>query len=229
MAAVSAHARDARKRGLQLRAWDDRLEGIAFLDHRGFVELERSRMVRLVLTGLPAPAADAPPGVTLTTLADRPDLVTSVHAVALETFDDIPGGDEPMAVGDLAEFRARDVDRPGIEPGAFMVALDDTTGEVAGYASLMRVPGSGTVAWHDMTAVRRAWRGRGLATALKRATIAWAVEHGLTALDTGNDEDNAAMQAVNRRLGYRPLADELTMRGPLVLDPVRESVAEPPE
>jgi GNAT superfamily N-acetyltransferase len=78
------------------------------------------------------------------------------------------------------------------------------------------VPGSTTVAWHDMTAVRAAWRGRGVATALKRATIGWAIEHGLTALDTGNDEDNAAMRAVNARLGYEPLPDELTYRGPLV-------------
>ena len=67
-----------------------------------------------------------------------------------------------------------------------------------------------------MTAVRRAWRGRGVASALKRATIGWAIERGLTSLDTGNDEDNLAMRAVNARLGYRPLPDELTMRGPLV-------------
>ncbi len=66
-----------------------------------------------------------------------------------------------------------------------------------------------------MTAVRRAWRGRGIAVALKRATIAWAIEHGLTALETGNDQENVAMRAVNGGLGYAPLPDEITMRGPL--------------
>jgi mycothiol synthase len=121
-----------------------------------------------------------------------------------------------MAAGDLAEFRARDVDRPGIDHGAFMLAVESATDLVVGYASLMFVPGSTTVAWHDMTAVRSGWRGRGIATALKRATIAWAIGHGLVALDTGNDEDNAAMRAVNERLGYVPLPDEITMRGPLV-------------
>jgi len=64
-----------------------------------------------------------------------------------------------------------------------------------------------------MTAVRRAWRGHGLATALKLRTIAYAIDQGLAALETGNDEGNLAMQAVNRRLGYRPLPDLLTMRG----------------
>ncbi len=77
------------------------------------------------------------------------------------------------------------------------------------------MPGSRTVAWHDMTAVRRAWRGRGLAHALKAATIVWAIGAGLEALDTGNDIDNAPMRAVNRRLGYEPLPDEVFMRGPL--------------
>jgi RimJ/RimL family protein N-acetyltransferase len=54
-----------------------------------------------------------------------------------------------------------------------------------------------------------------VATALKRATIAWAVEHGLEALETGNDEDNLPMRAVNARLGYTPMPDLLTLRGPL--------------
>jgi GNAT superfamily N-acetyltransferase len=156
-----------------------------------------------------------PAGSTITSIAADPGLIAGVHAVALETFEDIPGGDTPMVAGDLAEFRARDVDRPGMPHDAFMVALDDATGEVVGYASLMLVPGSTTVAWHDMTAVRRSWRGRGMATALKRATIVWAIENGLTALVTGNDVDNAGMRAVNARLGYQPLPDEVFLRGPL--------------
>ena len=213
--AVSTHARDAGKTGLQFRTWEHRPEGTDFLAQRGFSELERARMVRLQLTQLAASPVVMPAGIRLTDLAAHPDLVSGVHAVAVETFDDIPGGDTPMAAGDVAEFRARDVDRPGIPASAFMVALDEITGEAVGYASLIMIPGSSTVAWHDMTAVRRAWRGRGIAVALKRATIAWAIDHGLTALETGNDEDNAAMRAVNGRLGYRPLPDEITMRGPL--------------
>jgi len=214
--ALSDEGRRRGKRGLQFRAWDGRPEGIDFLRRRGFVELERARMVRLELAGLAIPAVDLPEGIVLSDLGQRPDLVAGVHAVAVAAFDDIPGGDTPMAPGDLAEFRARDVDRPGIPQDGFMLALDPDRGEVVGYASLMLIPGSTTVAWHDMTAVLPAWRGRGIATALKRATIAWAIEHGLTALETGNDEENAGMRAVNARLGYAPLPDEVTMRGPLV-------------
>jgi GNAT superfamily N-acetyltransferase len=215
LAAISDHAAAQGKSGLRFRAWEDRPEGVAFLEHRGYREAERSRMVRLTLAGLEATDAPAPDGVRLTTLADRPDLVGGVHAVALEAFADIPG-DEPMAVGDLAEFRARDVDRPGIAPGAFIIAVDPVTDRVVGYASLMLLPGDPTVAWHDMTAVARAWRGRGIATALKRATIDWAIRRGLRALDTGNDVENLPMRSVNARLGYEPLPDEIVMRGPLI-------------
>jgi GNAT superfamily N-acetyltransferase len=162
-----------------------------------------------------APPVDPPEEIELTDLATRPDLVAGVHALATEAFLDIPGGEEPMATGDLAEFRARDVDRPGIPPDGFAVAIDRTTGRVAGYAALLLKPGNPTVAFHDMTAVARSWRRRGLASALKRRTIGWAIDHRLTALETGNDEANVAMQAVNARLGYRPTPDLLTMRGPL--------------
>ncbi len=215
LVALSDHARSVGKTGLHMRATDAHPEGIDFLAHRGFVEVERSRMVRLELAGVTLPDHTMPDGVVLDTLAGRPDLVDGIFAVALETFADIPGGDEPMAVGDFEEFRARDVVRPGIPPDAFMLAIDPATDEVVGYASLIMLPGSETVAWHDMTAVRRAWRGRGIALALKRATIAWAIRRGLTALETGNDIANGPMRAVNARLGYRPLPDEVVMRGPL--------------
>ncbi len=213
--AISGAATSAGKTELHIGCSESRPEGIDFLAHRGFSELERSKSVRLELEGVTAPSVVVPPGIEITTLAARPDLIEGVHAVALETFDDIPGGDDPMAAGDLAEFRARDVDRASIPKDAFFVAIDPETGRAVGYASLLIVPGSTTTAWHDMTAVLGAYRGRGIARVLKHATIAWAIDHGLTALETGNDEANAPMRAVNARLGYRPLPDEVTMRGPL--------------
>ena len=61
-----------------------------------------------------AAAVEPPAGVSLTTLAERPELVEGVHAVGGRGFADIPGGETPMAAGDLEEFRVRDVDRPSI-------------------------------------------------------------------------------------------------------------------
>ena len=80
-------------------------------------------MVRLDLAGLAPPAIAPPAGISIVSLAERPDLVPDVHAVAVEAFADIPGGSEPTAAGPLEEFRARDVDRPSIPPEGFFVAL----------------------------------------------------------------------------------------------------------
>lgn len=212
--ALSDAARAAGKTGFQTELSEAHAEGHRFLAARGFVEVDRAKSVRLDLAGIARPAVEAPPGFALTTLAARPDLVEGVHRVAIEAFPDIPTGDAPVDPLTLDGFIARDVDQAGIPRDAFFVALDEA-GEVAGYASLQLLPGSTTVAWHDMTAVRPAYRGRGAATTLKRATIAWAIDHGLAALETGNDEANAPMRAVNLRLGYRPLPDTIGLNGPL--------------
>jgi mycothiol synthase len=66
-----------------------------------------------------------------------------------------------------------------------------------------------------MTATRRDWRGRGVAGALKRAAVLWARERGLRRLRTENEERNAPMLAINRRMGYRPTPAWLSMRGPV--------------
>jgi GNAT superfamily N-acetyltransferase len=209
---IAAEAAALGKGFLHVPATEARPEGIAFLERRGFVEMDRHRIVRLELAAIERPDVVPPAGTLLTSLAERPDLVAGVHRVAVETFPDIPSS-QPMAAGEVAEFRARDVDRPGVPPAAFIVAVDTQTGDVAGYANLLFKPGSTTEGLHDMTAVRAAWRGRGVATAMKRATIAWAIDQGLAALETGNDEANGPMRVVNARLGYRPQPDEVTLRG----------------
>ena len=219
LVAGSRAARAVGKTGLQTSVSERHADGLAFLEHRGFVEFDRYRMVELDVASMHKPAIGQPVGVDITTLAARPDLVTGVHAVAELAFPDIPHADEPMQAGTLEEFRKRDVDRPGMPPDAFYVALDASTGDVIGYASLMRIPGRPDAAWHDMTAVAPAHRGRGVATALKRATIAWAIDAGMRVLETGNDVENAPMRAVNASLGYRPIPDEIGLRGPLADEP----------
>jgi GNAT superfamily N-acetyltransferase len=213
--AASDAARAAGKTGFQTWVSEAQQEAVSFLGNRGFVVVSRDKIVGLDLRGIEAPAPAIPAGFSVHTLADRPDLVAGVHAAAVEAFPDIPTTDEPIEVGSLEAFVAREVERTSIPKDAFVVAVDEASGAVAGYASLKFAAGSTTMAYHDMTAVRPAFRGRGVATALKRATIAWAIGHGLEELRTGNDEDNAPMRAVNAALGYRPRPDYLELRGPL--------------
>ena len=214
LAAMSNAAREHGKTMLIGRTTADRPEAIEFLEHRGFREHERMKIVRLELDSLDLPPLEPPDGVVITSLEARPDLVQGVYEVALEALPDIPG-DAPEAPGTFEAFRVRDVDGPSIPPGGFVVGVDAATGRVIGYASLMVAPGRPDVAWHHMTGVARDWRGRGIASALKRATIAWALANGVGALAGANDTVNAPMRAVNSRLGYQPQPDEIQFRGPL--------------
>ena len=156
LAAVSEPARAAGKVALHMPASDARPDGIDFLVHRGFREYERDKTVHLELAGMTAPPIDPPAGVSVTTLAERPDLIEGVHAVAVEAYADVPGGGTPMSAGDLDAFRTRDVDRASIPPAAFFIATEDATGRVIGYANLLlQPPHRRRIAWHAMTGVTR--------------------------------------------------------------------------
>ena len=213
--AISGATRERGKVAMETEVREDRTDGVDFLLHRGFVEYGRDKLVALDIRGMTPPDPTPPDGITFTTLAQRPDLVAGVHAVAVEAFADIPSIGEPIVAGPFEEFAGRDVNVDSILKDGFFVALDNATGGIVGYASLARIPGPGGRAFHDMTAVLRAWRGRGIAGALKRATIAFAIGAGLEVLETGNDTNNAPMRAVNIGLGYRPLPDLIGFRGPL--------------
>ncbi|HEY5629479.1 MAG TPA: GNAT family N-acetyltransferase [Candidatus Limnocylindrales bacterium] len=218
--AASDCARAAGKVGFRCWASEAQAEAIAFASHRGFVEEDRGKAVALDLRAFRAqngPVLAEPPlpdGFALVTLADRPDLIPGVHRVAVEAFPSIPTA-IPMEPGSLEEFTARDVYRDRIPLDGYFVAVETATGEAVGYANLIFVGSSRTVAHHDMTAVRPSFRGRGLATALKQATIAWALRAGLDELHANNDEENAPMRSINRHFGYQPLPDDIGLTGPL--------------
>ena len=87
-------------------------------------------------------------------------------------------------------------------------------GEVVGWSGLAST-GEDGVAENQLTGVRRAWRGRGIATALKREQAWRAREAGLRSIETTNDDANDPMRAVNARLGFEALPTWLLLRGPL--------------
>ncbi len=211
--AISTRARAAGKSAFLSPVPETSADGIAFLEHRGFAEADRMAAVRLDLAGLRRPDPTPPPGVTITTLDARPDLAPAVHAVAVTAWADIPSVMEPPEAGPYDEWVERELRGPHARLDAYFVALAGD--EVVGFADLLFQPGRPGVAAHGMTGVARAWRGRGIASALKRAAIAWAADAGLDALEASNDLANAPMRAINERLGYRRQPDELTMRGPL--------------
>ena len=58
--------------------------------------------------------------------------------------------------------------------------------------------------FNAFTGVRREYRGRGIALALKLLAIDFCCRSGAGRVRTNNDSKNAPMLAINRRLGYLP-------------------------
>jgi GNAT superfamily N-acetyltransferase len=58
--------------------------------------------------------------------------------------------------------------------------------------------------FNAFTGVRREYRGRGIALALKLLAIDFARRAGVAGIRTNNDSENAPILAINRRLGYVP-------------------------
>jgi mycothiol synthase len=207
-AEAAAVARRRGKRTLSIVAGEHETAGIAFLTALGFTEHERAKALGLRLAGRAAPAIEPPPGYRITTLAAEPALERAVYEVDVEAVPDIPNADGPTIVPPYEEWRALQVGQPGFSPEMLFIAVRDD--EVAGYSLIAHVP-DGTVE-HHMTGVRTGHRGRGVASALKRAAIAWAVTESVGELITENAEDNVAMRAINRRLGYEPRPDWIAFR-----------------
>jgi GNAT superfamily N-acetyltransferase len=86
---------------------------------------------------------------------------------------------------------------------------------VVGYAKFALTDAQPKTAHHDLTGVKRAWRGRGVARALKATQIAWAKANGYEELRTRNDERNAPIRKLNKEFGYRPAIGRIYLRGPL--------------
>ena len=182
---------------------------LGFAERHGLVESGREWISALDLTDAPAPVPP-PPGVTVVSLADRPDLIRAAYDVHSQCLPDMPSP-TPMRPEPFHNWVSRTLEGPGALPAAAMVALADDA--VIGQSALSLEGDEGT-AEHLLTCVRRDWRGRGVAAALKSAQIAWARQAGIERLVASNDAPNAAMLAVNRRLGYRVVSEGVLVEGP---------------
>jgi len=146
------------------------------------------------------------------TWAERPGVEEEMYQVAREAYPDVPG-EEDAEIAPFDEWLSMDMQGAGDRPEATFLALAD--GRVVAYAKLALSLARPAVAMHDMTGVRRAWRGRGIAGALKAAEIAWALEHGYERLETQNEERNEPIRRLNERYGYVVEPGSVTVRGPI--------------
>jgi GNAT superfamily N-acetyltransferase len=115
--------------------------------------------------------------------------------------------DEPTPVrSDAIRFEdwLHEYENPDLDRAASAVVLDGD--RVASFAYINVV---GERAQHGFTGTLPAYRGRGLATAAKRYALRAAAARGVTRVTTSNADENAAMRAINRRLGFEPIGEHV--------------------
>jgi mycothiol synthase len=210
LAHIGTHARTAGKHELQGTVAESDRESLAFFERRGYRIVGSEKVVALDLAAADAPVPSPPPGIRVVSRLERADLVEELFPIAVEAAEDIPGA---QGVPSLEFWRSLEVDRPTRDPRLFFIALAGD--KPVGYASL-DTPGGGD-GYHGLTAVKREWRRRGVATALKRAEIAAAKQMGLRRLVTGSEERNTPMRTLNEKLGYQPEPglSEVVIQGPV--------------
>jgi GNAT superfamily N-acetyltransferase len=210
-AAVSSWAAEHGIAELEAPLSDNDPESLAFARRRGFTEVMRELGVVLDLAGLAPPEVRLPDGIEIVTWAQRPELARGMYEVMLEAHPDIPGAEDDE-LEPFEDWLAHDMQGAGDRPEGTFIALAGQ--EVVGYAKFHLVADS-TIAYHDLSAVKRAWRGRGIARALKATQINWALANGYTELRTRNEERNEPIRRLNASFGYRPGIGRIFLVGPL--------------
>lgn len=209
LAELSAQARGFGRKELQGEVKESDADSRAFLEHRGFERVGGEQALVLELAGMEPPAVDPPDGVRIVTREEEPDRLEEMYAVGVQADEDIPGS---SGVQTFEEWRAHEIDKPVRRPELCFLALAGE--EVVGYAGLQVY---GDEVFHGLTATRRDWRRRGVASALKRAEIAAAGRAGCQRLLTGSEERNEPMRRLNEKLGFVPAPEWSTvvMQGPV--------------
>ncbi len=184
------------------------------LEELGYSEILRSYGADLEVAAVDLKAFGDPEtelraqGVVIYTLAELtpdPGFLDKLYTLYLESNRDVPevGHSDTLSRADFEAHLKRD----DALPEAYHVAVKDD--HYLGYSELFAGRKAGTLR-QETTAVLRAYRRRGVALALKLRGLAYARAHGYTHVDTGMASNNAAVVALNTRLGFVPQQAYLT-------------------
>lgn len=193
-----------------LESWTYTEAGVGLLETRGFRATGKEQVSVLepaladltMLQGLEAEKAAE--GFRLVPLGDVLDRVEALHRVYAAASADVP---EYFREDDirLEEWHRETLEHPQLSlEGSFVILA----GEQPVALAFLEVDEPARIAANEMTGTLHEFRRRGLARLAKLATIRWAAEHDIAAMQTGNAHENAAMLALNASLGYRPVQTE---------------------
>jgi GNAT superfamily N-acetyltransferase len=211
---------DARGAGM-VAVWadvrEDKQGSLQFLVKRGFLERRRSwelglsvdeiDMQPLVFAVEKATAA----GFALTTMEQEQALDPACYGKLYELAN-VVGADVPLPIEALPtpyEDFVRWLEHLDTLRDGYFIAK--AGGQYVGFSYLNRVGRDPEHIYIGLTGVRREYRRLGIALALKVKGIEYAKQRGYKRMVTWNDSTNAAMLAVNLKLGFRYQAGWVTL------------------
>ena len=176
-------------------------DGLSFALSRGYRVDSEMRYAGVDLRALP-PEPERPAGIEVVPMFELD--AEAVFPAYQESGQDIPA---TPVVASYEWFQQVVWESPSVAPEFSYAAVDG--GRVVCCTISLR---AATALWTDMTGTVRSHRGRGLARVVKWAALRAAADAGLTAAYTANSEANQPMLAVNRWLGYHPVAKHTVVR-----------------
>lgn len=143
-------------------------------------------------------------GITFTTLAEERSkgegALRQIHELVQKIAADMPR-EAPFTPISDEQWQTISLANPRLLPDGFIIAKDGP--RYVGMSNVMRNETTPKILAQDDTGVVREYRGRGIATALKLKISEYALNNHYTTIKTWNDSTNAAMLAVNTKLGFK--------------------------
>lgn len=216
--AVLKAAAETNPRSVTTRIREDWLAWMTFYREKNFDEVERQWDSRLNLeTFDPTPFAWAPEkaasaGISFKTLADLPDTEATQRLIYTEItqvlLPDVPFS-EPLTIWPFETWVERAWRNPHRDfDGTFIAFVGD---ELVGVSELFTTDDPLRFAT-GLTAVKRAYRRKGIAQALKLKAAQYARAQGGKEIATSNHSNNRPMLAINEAMGFEKLPAWVRLR-----------------
>lgn len=192
---LRAGVREDKERGMrfatrcgfreEMREWESWLDVAHFDASRFAGALDRVRAQGIVIR-------------PLSELAGDPQSSRKLYDLQNDLMHDVPLT-EPFTPQPFEVWERERLSDPNYLPAGHFVAL--ANGEYVGVSALWRRQGSDHLST-GLTGVRREWRRKGIALALKLHAIAYAQSQGVPRISTGNASTNQGMLSINQDLGF---------------------------
>lgn len=180
-----------------------------FFRHRGFREARRTWESRLDLKSADTSSFQSylhkasNQGIDFTTLGQemqQGDSLRGLYELVQLIVADMPMDGEFTPIS-YEQWKSLVFNNPGLLPEGYIIAKHGK--EFVGVSIVYKNEKDPSSLSTDDTGVRREYRGRGVAIAMKLKVIQYAQNAGYDTIKTRNDSTNSAMLAINSKLGFK--------------------------